>query len=111
MTESTEQILLCLNTCPNREVAQQVAESLVAKHLAACVNIVPNIHSIYKWQGNIESDDEVLLLIKTTRACYTALQTALLETHPYELPELIAVSLSAGLPAYLNWVAQETGKQ
>lgn len=107
---ASEQVLICFTTCPDDAVATGIAENLVSKHLAACVNIVPNVRSIYKWQGKIESENEVLLMIKTTRARYSALQSALAEQHPYELPELVAVSLSAGMPAYLDWVVKETGK-
>jgi len=103
-------VLICFTTCPDDTVATRIAENLVAKHLAACVNILPNVRSVYQWQGKIESENEVVLIIKTTQMRYRALQSALTEQHPYELPELVAVSLSAGLPAYLDWVVKETGK-
>uniref|UniRef100_A0A4W5LGS8 CutA divalent cation tolerance homolog n=1 Tax=Hucho hucho TaxID=62062 RepID=A0A4W5LGS8_9TELE len=75
--------------------------------LAACVNILAPCRSVYRWQGKVENTTEIPLLIKTTRACYAALAARLLQLHPYEVPEIIAVPLVAGLPAYLTWVATE----
>ena len=90
---------------PDRATGQRIAEALVAEGLAACVNVLPGVHSVYRWQGGVEHADEVLLLAKTTRARMDALQARLLELHPYELPELLAVEAAGGLPAYLDWVA------
>jgi len=98
-------VLVCLCTCPDRATAQRIAEGLVDEGLAACVNLLPGVHSVYRWQGAIAHGDEVLLLVKTTRDRMDALQARLLEWHPYELPELLAVEASGGLPAYLDWVA------
>ena len=98
-------VLVCLCTCPDRATGQRIAEALVAEGLAACVNVLPGVHSVYRWQGGVEHADEVLLLAKTTRARMDALQARLLELHPYELPELLAVEAASGLPAYLDWVA------
>ena len=98
-------VLVCLCTCPDRATGQRIAEALVAEGLAACVNVLPGVHSVYRWQGGVEHADEVLLLAKTTRARMDALQARLLELHPYELPELLAVEAAGGLPAYLDWVA------
>lgn len=109
MTEDTEQVLIALSTCPSQDIAQKIAQSLVEKHLVACVNIVPNVQSVYRWQGEVQSDNEVLMVMKTTRYQFDALQNSLTELHPYELPELIGVSVSAGLNAYLEWVQKETG--
>lgn len=100
--------LLCLTTCPDPDSAERLAEALVAEHLAACVNLIPGLRSIYRWQDAIQRDAEVLLLIKTTRARYPALQARLPQLHPYELPELVAVEAADGLPAYLRWVADAT---
>ena len=99
-------IVFC--TCPQRESALGIAEQLVDRRLAACVNLVPGITSVYRWEGRRESADEVLLVIKTRNERFTELQQAVSELHPYELPELIAVPVTRGLPAYLNWVAQCT---
>lgn len=98
-------VLVCLCTCPDRATGQRIAEALVGEGLAACVNLLPGVHSVYRWHGAVEHADEVLLLAKTTRARMDALQSRLLELHPYELPELLAVEAAGGLPAYLDWVA------
>lgn len=98
-------LLLCLTTCPDAASAHRITEALVEEQLAACVNVIPGLRSIYRWQGAVERADEHLLLIKTTRAAWPALQARLQELHPYELPELLAVETLDGLPAYLQWVA------
>lgn len=100
--------LICLSTCPDRETAERIADALVEARLAACVNIVPGVASVYRWQGGIERDDELLLIIKTSQDRMPALREALPRLHPYELPELIAVEARDGLPAYLDWVHAET---
>ena len=101
-------VLVCLCTCPDRATGQRIAEALVHEGLAACVNVLPGIHSVYRWHGAVEHAEEVLLLAKTTRVRMDALQARLLELHPYELPELLAVEAAGGLPAYLDWVANGT---
>ena len=98
--------LLVYCTCPDDATANTLAELLVSKQLAACVNIINGIQSVYAWQGKVEFADEALLLIKTTTSAYEALQTVLREQHPYELPEIVAVSVTAGLPAYLEWISE-----
>ncbi|MBS0381831.1 MAG: divalent-cation tolerance protein CutA [Proteobacteria bacterium] len=100
--------LLCLSTCPDAETATRIARALVEERLAACVNRVPGIASTYRWQGAVLEDAEVLLLIKTTRERFEALRARLIELHPYEVPELIALDIAAGNPAYLQWIAAET---
>lgn len=102
--------LICFCTCPEAYTAERIATALVEERLAACVNIVPGLRSIYRWEGAIEATDEVLLLIKTLPDRYPALQDRLRELHPYELPELLAVTSAFGLPDYLRWVADETRK-
>ena len=102
MTDTSFQLILC--TCPDNQVAEQLATSLVEQRLAACINIVPGLTSIYRWQGKLEKGTEVLLLIKTTRECYTAVETAIRQQHPYELPEIIAVTLDDGSSDYLRWL-------
>ncbi|NUO74108.1 MAG: divalent-cation tolerance protein CutA [Frateuria sp.] len=96
--------LLCCCTCPDADSAQRIAEALVAERLAACVNHLPGIASTYRWQGEITTDSEHLLLIKTTTARFEALRERLLAMHPYELPELIAVPVERGHEAYLAWL-------
>lgn len=99
---------LVLSTCPDLDCARNLAEMLVRERLAACVNIVPAVHSVYEWQGAVQQETECQLLIKTTRERYAALEEALRGHHPYELPEIIAVPLATGLPAYLRWINQQT---
>jgi len=95
-------IVLC--SCPDSETATNIAEYLVANKLAACVNVLPNVLSIYTWQGNIEQANEQLLVIKTKVDSYNDIQHAILEIHPYELPEIISVPIDTGLSTYLNWI-------
>lgn len=96
--------ILVLCTCPDEDIATSIAENLVAQHLAACVNILPGIKSIYQWQGNVESARESLLLIKTQQQKYDALQNTITNMHPYEVPEVIAININTGLPRYLQWL-------
>lgn len=91
-------------TCPDRDIGLALARPLIEERLAACVNIVPGLTSIYRWQGTIQEDDEALLLIKTAAARLPALMERLRQLHPYDVPEIIAVPIAEGLPAYLNWV-------
>lgn len=100
--------LICFTTCPEAYTAERIATTLVEERLAACVNIVPGLRSVYRWEGRIEATAEVMLLIKTTPDHYPRLQERLRELHPYELPELLAVESTLGLPDYLRWVADET---
>lgn len=106
----TAAVLICLTTCPDADSAGRIARALVEEHLAACVNILPGLRSLYRWQGRIEDSAEVLLLIKTRAERYPALEARLCELHPYELPELLAVEADKGLPAYLQWVADATAR-
>lgn len=103
-----EEILLVHTTCPDEAVAERIALALLEARLAACVNRLPAVVSSYRWQGGVESAQEVPLLIKTTRARYPELEAAIRELHPYELPEILAVPVVAGLGAYLRWVADAT---
>ena len=105
--ESTK--LLVLTNLPDRAIAEKIAEMLVEKQFAACVNILAPCRSVYRWKGALQRDEEHPMLIKTTRARYAALEQALRAAHPYELPEIVAVPIERGLPAYLDWVAAETG--
>lgn len=104
----TDTPLLISTTLPDQSSAQSLAQTLIEQRLAACVSILPSCQSIYRWQNAIESTEEVPLLIKTTQARYPALEAAILAQHPYELPEIIAVPITSGLPAYLAWLAEET---
>lgn len=100
--------LLCFCTCPDAASAERLAEVLVGERLAACVNLLPGVRSVYRWQGALERADEVLLLVKTTGERLDALAARVRELHPAELPELVAVEAAGGLPAYLEWVAAES---
>ena len=102
--------ILVISTLPDREHAEKLAYSLVEQGLAACVNLLPGVNSVYRWQGKVESANETIVLIKTTMARYLDLEAAIKALHPYELPEIIAVPVSAGLPGYLQWVETETLK-
>ena len=101
--------LLVLTNLPDADSAGRVARMLIDRRLAACVNILAPCTSVYRWQDAIETAAEVPVLIKTTLARYPELQAALTEAHPYELPEIVAVPLHEGLPAYLAWIGAETG--
>ena len=99
--------LLVLTNLPDLASAQDLALHLIEQRLAACVNVLPVCRSVYRWQGKIEHTEEVPVVIKTTNQRYAALESAIRERHPHELPEIIAVPLTAGLPVYLNWIEQE----
>jgi len=96
------QIIFC--TVPDPDCGQRIASHLVEYRLAACVNLLPEIRSVYRWKGEVEKAPELLLIIKTRQAVYETLQDRIKELHPYELPEVIAVSVDNGLPAYLDWI-------
>ena len=96
-------VVLC--TCPDEEVALRVATAVIERKLAACVNRVPGIESIYHWEGKVERDREELLVIKTTRAVYADLEACIREVHPYDVPEVIALPIEAGSSDYLEWIA------
>ncbi len=102
------EVLLVMTNLPDRASAEKLANALVNNHAAACVNILAECHSVYRWQGKLESAAETPVLVKTTRAAYPRLEETVREHHPYELPEIIAIPVSAGLPGYLQWVAEET---
>src|SRR5688500_802484 len=100
--------LLVLTNLPDRAAAERIAEALIGQQLAACVNILAPCRSVYRWKGALQHDEEHPVLIKTTAERYAALEQALRAAHPYELPEIIAVPIERGLPAYLAWVAGDT---
>ncbi|WP_266183848.1 divalent-cation tolerance protein CutA [Dyella humicola] len=100
----SDPVLLCYCTCPDAASAQTLADALVGESLAACVSGLPAISSTYRWHGKVITDSEVLLLIKTTESRFAALKERVLALHPYEVPELIAVPVTQGHAAYLDWV-------
>lgn len=103
---SSPDVLLVLCTCPDQKVAEKLAITLVEKKLAACVNINGSVESIYRWQGSVHQDQEVLMMIKTTNNCWKKLEQTLLELHPYDVPEIIAMPIVAGSKDYLEWVGE-----
>jgi len=100
--------LLVLTTFPTADAAAQVAKAVVGERLAACANILPALRSIYRWEGKIQDENEVLVLLKTQRAGFARLQARILELHPYEVPEVLAIPVEQGHQAYLEWIARET---
>lgn len=105
-----EQVLLILTNTPDEATAHSIARTLVERRLAACANVLPAVRSVYQWQGAVEEAVEVPLLIKSTRSRYTELETAIKAVHPYDVPEIIALPVTEGLPSYLQWVVSETKK-
>jgi periplasmic divalent cation tolerance protein len=103
-----DEIVLAFSTFPDVETARRIARELVTGNFAACANVIPKIESIYRWQGKIEQGEETLVLFKTTAARFAAFQEKLKSLHPYEIPEIIFVPVTAGLPAYLRWVADNS---
>lgn len=104
----SDPVLLCYCACPDAASARRIAEALVGERLAACVNQLPGVRSTYRWQEAVHTDNEELLLIKTTGDRLAALELRLLELHPYEVPELIAVPVERGHQPYLDWVRQQS---
>lgn len=100
--------LLVITNLPDRAAAEKLADALVAKRLVACINILAPCRSVYRWQGAVQHEEEHPVLLKTTREAYAALEAEIRALHPYELPEIVAVPIERGLPAYLEWVAAET---
>jgi periplasmic divalent cation tolerance protein len=97
---------IVLTTCGNDEDATRIARNLVERRLAACVNVLPGVRSLYHWQGKVEEDAELLLVIKTTEAAVEALKTAVAEIHPYDVPELVVLPIENGAASYLDWIAE-----
>ena len=106
-----QDVLLVLTNVPDEATAHAVARKVVEEKLAACVNVLPAVRSVYRWEGKVEEATEVTMLVKTTHGRYAELEAAIRALHPYEVPEIIAVPVTAGLPAYLAWVVTETKKE
>lgn len=96
-------------TAPNEDDAAVMAKTLVESRLAACVNIIRNIRSIYSWQGNIEDDSEVLMIVKTRKELFEGLSSKVRELHSYDVPEIIAIPITDGSKDYLKWLKDSTG--
>lgn len=101
-------VRVVLVTAPDADVAAQLARAVVGERLAACVNVVPGIRSIYRWEGEVQDDAEVLLLVKTTEERMQTLCERVSALHPYDVPEVLALPAAGGSGAYLDWVAQES---
>jgi periplasmic divalent cation tolerance protein len=100
-------VILC--TCPDEDTASRLGAGLVAERLAACVNVVPGIRSIYRWQGAVKEETEALMVIKTMRDRFRALEAWLTEHHPYEVPEVVALSVEDAAAPYLTWLEDSAG--
>jgi periplasmic divalent cation tolerance protein len=102
----SHELLVVMCTCPNNTVAAEIATALIEQDLAACVNRITQVKSWYRWKGQLQQDEEVLLMIKTAVARLPELEVAVRKLHPYELPELIALPITGGSAAYLGWLAE-----
>jgi periplasmic divalent cation tolerance protein len=100
---------LVLTTCGSLEEARKIGRTLIERRLAACVNIAPQIESVYRWQDKIETATEFLLLIKTTAGAFDELRNALTELHSYDVPECIEISIEDGAASYLDWIGESVG--
>ncbi len=105
-----ERVLLALSTFPDAEIARRISNQLVSEQLAACANILPSVESIYRWKEKIESGNETLVLFKVSEVRQAAFQDKLRSLHPYDVPEIIFVPVTGGLPEYLQWVAENCGQ-
>jgi periplasmic divalent cation tolerance protein len=103
--------ILCLVTIDDIGKAGEMARALVEKEIVACVNIIPEIRSIYRWKGAVCDDPECLMILKTKEELFPKLQTVVRELHPYEVPEIISLTIDQGLPEYLRWIDDCTGQQ
>lgn len=108
MPEAADDTLIVLTNLPDRANAVKLAQLLVDKRLAACVNVLGEASSVYRWREQVETAQEVPVLIKTRGALYGEVEAAIIASHPYELPEIVAVPVVRGLPAYLEWIVAET---
>ncbi|MBV1774124.1 divalent-cation tolerance protein CutA [Burkholderiaceae bacterium DAT-1] len=111
METESQSVIVVVCAVPDEGLAGEIARDLLEKRLAACVNVSARSMSHYRWQGKIVSDQEVILMIKTRAGQYAQVQAAIVALHPYDTPEIIALPLVDGLPAYLDWVRTETGNE
>ncbi len=101
--------MFVLTTLPNADAAAELSKTVVGERLAACANVIPALRSIYRFQGKVQDENEVLVLFKTRQELYENLKSRILELHPYEIPEVMAIPVEQGYAAYLEWLANETG--
>ncbi|MEP6937575.1 MAG: divalent-cation tolerance protein CutA [Chthoniobacterales bacterium] len=107
----SEQVLLAFSTFPRAELAEEISRQLIEERLVACANILPPVCSLYRWEGKIESANETLVLFKTTAGQFADLRSKLRALHPYDVPELVCVNVTDGLPDYLRWVVESCGRE
>jgi uncharacterized protein involved in tolerance to divalent cations len=100
------EVIIVYSTFPNKETARQIGTQLIEKQLAACVNLLPQIESIYQWNGEMNHDEEFLMVMKTTKGRYEELEKTLTQLHPYECPELICTNVECGYDPYIMWVRE-----
>jgi len=108
MSDDAERIVVGFSTAPNEDIAKTLAEKLVRDGLAACVNIVPSIRSVYVWKGEIVEDKETLMIIKTRKSLTEKVRQVLEKEHPYEVPELVFIEVTSGHKPYIEWVIEST---
>ncbi len=106
-TASTQEVVTLLTAAPGMEEAKRIARSLVSERLAACANVIPGVLSVYWWEGQVQEEQEAMLVIKTTAAQVNALETRLVELHPYDVPELLSIQVTGGHQPYIAWVSSE----
>lgn len=111
LPEQDNDAIVCLVTCPNDDVAEVLGRTLVVERLAACVNVIPGVRSIYRWHGGITDDVEVLCLVKTTRAFYERVRARIVTLHPYDIPEVLTLDVGEGHPPYLEWLRASVGEE
>lgn len=104
--DANSEYLLVLTTTPGSITAKKVANELVEKGVASCVQVLPQAFSVFRWKGRIEHEEEHVLMIKTAATCYQAVEDIIKAHHPYEVPEIVALPITGGLPAYLDWIGQ-----
>lgn len=104
----SEELRLVFSTFPDRETAERIAIELVTAKLAACANILPQVHSVYRWNGKVETADETLVIFKLAATGYSEFEAKLKSLHPYDVPEIIAIAVANGLPAYLQWAVENS---
>lgn len=108
MSPQSNETVACLVTAPQAS-AHSIASAIVERRLAACVNVIPLVRSVYRWEGKIEEDDEAMLIVKTTRACVPRIDGLLRTVHPYDTFELVALDIATGSHPYLTWITECTG--
>lgn len=107
MAKSTIEVIMVFVTVPGARVGSRVSKGVLTSRLASCVSVIPRVRSMYWWEGKITQANEVMLVMKTTKSKYKKLERRIMELHPYQVPEIIAIPLVAGLPQYIEWVARE----